>query len=432
MLKAGFGTVNITPPLGCALQGYFGPRTSELIHDPLFASSMVIDDGNQRICLISCDLATLNSEITDKTRALLKERFSIPEDNVIICVTHTHTGPYVNKLSTLSPKNKTVNKEWLSMLPSYLCSATTHAMNSLDTTKVVWMKGREENVSFNRRYLMKDGTVKTNPGIGNPDIVKPIGPIDPDVGIVAFGEDYLNIKGLVVNFALHLDTIGGNNISADFPGVMRKTIRKFTGEDTGIVYTSGAMGDINHINFMGNKTEFEYFEFSQRIGTVLGAEVVKNISKIENFESEAKINTGRTLLKLPLKQYDDESLEKARKNVLLTPGLHNLEYLSGLGMLKASRLGKDEVTTEIVAFSIGEVAFVSIPGEYFVELGLHIKKNSPFPFTFIVELGMENLGYIAHSQAYDQQGYEPVSSPFARGAGEILAEKAIDLLKSIR
>jgi hypothetical protein len=430
MIKAGFGTVNITPPLGSALQGYFEPRESELIHDPLLASSMVID-GNKRICLISCDLISLNKEVSDKTRTLLKKRFSIPENNVIICGTHTHTGP-VMRLSVLPGWENAIAEEWLSMLPSYLCSATTHAFNSLDTTKVAWTKGREENISFNRRYLMKDGTIKMNPGVGNPDIVKPVGPIDPDVGIVAFGEDYLNIRGLVVNFALHLDTIGGNNISADFPGVMRQTVQKFIGEDTGIVYTSGAMGDINSTNFMTQKKKRKYFESCQRIGTVLGAEVINNIFKMEDFKSEAKVNAGRTSVKLPLKKYDDESLEKARKNVLQTPGLHNLEYLAGLGMLKAAQLGKDEVTTEIVALSIGEVAFVSIPGEYFVELGLHIKKNSPFPYTFIVELGLDNLGYIAHSQAYDQQGYEPVSSPVARGSGEVLAEEAIQLLKSIR
>ncbi|MCK9265451.1 neutral/alkaline non-lysosomal ceramidase N-terminal domain-containing protein [bacterium] len=431
MIKAGFGTVDITPPLGSALQGYFGPRESELIHDPLFANSMVIDDGNQRICLISCDLISLNKEVSDKTRTLLKKRFSIPENNVIICGTHTHTGP-VMRLSILPGWENAIAEEWMSMLPSYLCSATTHAINSLDTTKVVWMKGKEESISFNRRFLMKDGTFQTNPGRGNPDVVKPVGPIDPDVGIVAFGEDYLNIRGLVVNFALHLDTIGGNNISADFPGVLRQTVRKFIGEDTGIVYTSGAMGDVNHTNVKEKSKERKYFEFAQRIGTVLGAEVIKNIFKMENFKSEAKVNAGRTLVKLPLKKYNDESLEKARKSVLQGYGLHNLEYLSGLGILRAEQLGKDEVTTEIVALSIGEVAFVSIPGEYFVELGLHIKKNSPFPYTFIVELGLDNLGYIAHSQAYDQQGYEPVSSPVARGSGEILAEKAIQLLKSIR
>ncbi len=442
MIKVGFGAIDITPPLGCALSGYFEPRISEKIHDRLFAHAMVVDDGRERICLISCDLISITKSIVSQSRKLLKEKASIPEDNVIICATHTHTGPYLSP-STLPGKENIVNNEWLTMLPSYISSAAIQAVNTLTPTKVTWAKGCEKNVSFNRRYLLKDGTIKTNPGMAEPDvlpntdiykeIIKPVGPIDPEVGVLMFGNEFNDINGLAVNFALHLDTVTGNNISADFPGVLRRVVRQVLGEDTGIVYTSGAMGNINHINFMKKRTEdYKYFEYTERIGTVLGAEVIKSIFKAEKFQQEVKIGAKRIPVKLPLKEYDDESLEKARKYVLQPSGLHNLEYLSGLGMIKAARLGKGEFITEMTALGIGDVAFVSIPGEYFVELGLHIKENSPFPNTYIVELGLESIGYIANKEAYEQEGYEPVSSPLALGAGEKLAEAAITLLKSIR
>ena len=431
MIKAGFGSVDITPPLGCALQGYFRPRKSESIHDPLLANAMVIDDGKKRICLISCDLIGVTRKVVNETRKLLKERVSIPEDNVIICGTHTHTGPVMMKTELPGWENA-MDERWLSILPYQICSSAIQAVSSLTSTKVAWIKGREENISFNRRYMMKDGTIKTNPERGHPDIVGPVGPIDPDVGIVAFGEEFTDIRGIAVNFALHLDNIGGNNISADLTDVLRKTVRKSLGKNTGVVYTSGAMGDINSMNFMKKPKERRYFDIAERTGRILGAEVIKAISRIDNFQQEAETGSARMQIKLPLKKYDDSSLEKARKNIFQSPGLHNLEYLSGLGILKAAQLGKEEVETEITALRIGEAAFVSIPGEYFVELGLHIKKNSPFPFTFITELGLDCLGYIAHRQAYEQQGYEPVSSPIACGGGEIIAEKAISLLESIR
>lgn len=91
-----------------------------------------------------------------------------------------------------------------------------------------------------------------------------------------------------------------------------------------------------------------------------------------------------------------------------------------------------EYTSEITALRIGDAAFVSIPGEYFAELGLHIKKKSQFQRTFIVELGLDSLGYISTAQAFGQGAYEPLSSPLESGEGEILAARALDLLKNLK
>jgi len=329
MIKAGFGSVDITPPLGCGLQGYFLPRKSEKIHDPLSANAMVVDDGNERICLVSCDLVCLNSDIVRETRKLAKEKAGISENSIIICATHTHTGPVVGA-TVLPGWENSRDWKWLSSLPSYICSAIVHAANSMEETGAACLCGREEKVSFNRRFLMKDGTVRTNPGIGNPDIVKPAGPIDPEVGIMAFGESFSRVSGLAVNFALHLDTMGGNSISADFPGVMRKIIRKSLGENTGIVYTSGAMGNINHINVNRDKEKkYRYFEFPERIGRILGNEVLRTVARMEKFRCDAKVAGKKVSVNLPLKEYDDASLEKARKAVHAEAGLHNLNILTG-------------------------------------------------------------------------------------------------------
>lgn len=433
MIKAGFGSVEITPPIGCALQGYFLPRVSEKIHDPLFANAMVVDNGNQRICLVSCDLICVNKEVVQEARTIVKGKTGIEEDKIIICGTHTHTGPVVDDEDPVLPGwENSRDLKWLSILPHYISSAVIQATKSMSETGVACMSGYEDKVSFNRRYLMKDGTVKTNPDIGAPDIVKPAGPIDPEVGVLAFGEGFSKISGVIVNFALHLDNIGGNYISADFPGVMKKTIKTILGEPAGFIYTSGAMGNINHRDVTRDKAKtYEYFEHASRIGRILGSEVLKTVSRMENFSRDIKIGGTKITVRLPLKEYNDESLAKARRAVFAEGSLHNLEYLSGLAILRASTLGKGEVTTEMAAIRIGDTAFVSIPGEYFVELGLYIKKHSPFHRTFIVELGLDSFGYIAHKEAYAQEGYEPVSSPIACGAGEIIADTAIKLLESL-
>ena len=433
MVKAGSGSVDITPPLGCGLQGYFLPRTSEKIHDPLSANAIVVENGNQRICLVSCDIISMRKDVADKALKLIREKTGIPESSVIICGTHTHTGPAIQK-SRLPGWENAIDEKWMGLLPFYISSAAVHAANSMQEAGVSCMSGFENRVSFNRRFIMKDGTIKTNPGVGNPDILEPAGPVDPEVGVVALGSSFSEINSLAVNFTLHLDTIGGNNISADFPGVMRSVIRRILGENTGIVYTSGAMGNINHIDVKReSKRKPEYFESAERIGRILGGEVVKTLSRMEKFDRDLKVGGEKTTVKLGLKEYDGESVKRAMKAVSETKsGLHNMEYLSGLAILRASSLGEKEVDADVAAIRMGDTAFVSIPGEYFVELGIYIKENSPFDRTFIVELGLDSLGYIAPKEAYGQEGYEPVSSPLAPGAGEVLAETAVKLLKSLK
>jgi hypothetical protein len=78
-----------------------------------------------------------------------------------------------------------------------------------------------------------------------------------------------------------------------------------------------------------------------------------------------------------------------------------------------------------------QVAWVSLPGEVFVELGLAIKQDSPFPHTIIAELANGAIGYIPSRRAYAQGNYEVVSARCAEGSGELLVDAAVRLLKQL-
>src|SRR5439155_7109688 len=97
----------------------------------------------------------------------------------------------------------------------------------------------------------------------------------------------------------------------------------------------------------------------------------------------------------------------------------------------AAREGRPyEVEVQVVALG-DEVAFVSLPGEIFVELGLAIKKASPFKYTFIAELANGSIGYIPDRTAYQEGNYEVVSARCAQGSGELLVDSAIRQLKKL-
>ncbi|MBU0477073.1 neutral/alkaline non-lysosomal ceramidase N-terminal domain-containing protein [bacterium] len=437
MLKAGFSKIDITPDIGCYLQGHFDVRIAKKIHDPLFAKAAVFDDGKNKICIVSCDLVGMEKEEVKSARNLIEKETGIPDENIIICATHTHTGP------SLIYKNDPgithgLDEKWLTALPSKIASAAIQADCSTKETKVACLSGEEHGVSFNRRFIMKNGKVITNPGIGNPDIVKPAGPIDPEVGVLAFGEGYNKIDGLIVNFALHTDTVDGYEVSADFPGVINNVVAREMG-DIGFAYTSGAMGNINHHNVKGDPNKkYEYFEHALRTGRVLGSEVIKTVARMEKFREDVTVSGERISLKLPLKDYDENSIRKAREIVSSKknyagsdwPG-HMEEFLASRGLLRAQELGKGEYTTEITAIRIGDTAFVTVPCEYFVEFGLEIKEKSPFSKTFIIELAGDYLGYIARKESFEQGGYESSGAAFKPEAGYILRDKAVELLNKL-
>src|SRR5262249_10926348 len=131
----------------------------------------------------------------------------------------------------------------------------------------------QRGLSFNRRFHLKDGTVRFNPGKLNPDIVRPAGPIDPDVGIVLLksADGKRNVAALTV-FALHLDTVGGTEYSADYPFYLDRTLRQDLGNEFVSLFGNGTCGDINHVDVTNSQPQKGHEE-AARIGTALAETV---------------------------------------------------------------------------------------------------------------------------------------------------------------
>jgi hypothetical protein len=77
------------------------------------------------------------------------------------------------------------------------------------------------------------------------------------------------------------------------------------------------------------------------------------------------------------------------------------------------------------------VAIVGLPGEIFVELGLAIKRASPFATTLVVELCNDDPAYVPTRKAFSEGSYETVNSLVAPGGGEMLVETAVRLLQEL-
>lgn len=418
-LRAGVGKTDITPALGTPLEGYYYERLATNVHDPLFAKALVLEDGNNTLVIVITDLVDVAPSGFKQARARIAKEFDIPTGNIIISATHTHTGPVITP-------------EYEALVATKVYDAVKIARQSLQPAVLKSGAGSEALVSFHRRFMMKDSTVQFNPGALNPDIVRPMGPIDPEVGILYVETPSGTPLAVLVNFAIHLDTVGGTEISADFPAFISEVLKKNLGDDTMVMFGLGTCGNLNHFNVKIPET-LKGFGRAERIGYALAASVVRELPALEPSEVTALQSASETLvLKIPA--YTEQQVAEAKINAQKESDHESStpEIREAMKILRIDTMNGKPLEAEVLAFGLGDVGIVALPGEIFVELGLEIKEKSPFKHTLILTLSNNSVGYVPNEAAFPYGAYEVEVSQVAPGEGERLVASAIKLLNEIK
>ncbi len=452
-IQVGTAVVKITPPAGIPMAGYYSRRDSEGVLDDIYAKAAVFDDGKTKAAMVVCDLIGLPRSIALEARRLVEEKTGIPADNVMISVTHTHTAPVVIGASSrdeAATGGSQLSKDYAAQLPKWIAQAVEEADKRRTPASVSYASEDQTQLSFIRRFWMKDGTVGWNPGVKNPNIIRPIGVIDPQVNVVyaetvgrgpAGPVEQMAADGsrpaaktdkapllTYVNFALHLDTTGGTMISADFPATLYRLLAEYKGAEMVTMFGNGACGNINHINVNWAAPQSSPAA-AKRLGTILTADVLKAYVNLKPVEG-ATLGVRREVVHLPPAEYTEEELQKARdidaRHGANTPFLEQVKAYRILDVV--AQQGKP-FDVDVQVFTLGrDIAWVALPGEVFVELGRSIKAASPFRQTLVVELSNGRSSYIPHRSAFSEGQYEVVSTRYAEGAGEMLVTTAIRLL----
>jgi len=433
-LRLGTAAVKITPPSGMPMAGYYYNRAAEGVHDDLYAKALVLEKDGMKAALVACDLASVSRPVIEEARKLIEKATSIPGDRVMISATHCHTGPVLLGRSSRDDTQSAtleIAKQYVTALPGKIAEGVKLADANLKPARVSAAIGREESLAFNRRYFMKDGSVGWNPGKLNPNIVQPAGPTDPDVAVVYFETAESRPLATYVNFAMHLDTVGGQQFSADYPYTLATLLGKVKDLDMLTVFTIGTAGNINHIN-VKTRTPQKGHEEAARIGTVLAGEVLKTYTRLKLINASAP-QVRSEIVKLALPEIKPGELEKARA---IAPKYGKPEAAPFMDFVQAfkvidvtAREGKP-LEAEVQVITLGDqLAWVGLPGEIFVELGMAIKQASPFPYTIVAELANGSVGYVPNRKAYPEGAYEVVSARCAVGSGEMLVEAATRMLK---
>jgi hypothetical protein len=311
-------------------------------------------------------------------------------------------------------------------LAGKVAEAVARAADALAPARLESGAVKEPGLAFNRRFHMKDGSVRTNPGAQNPEIVKPAGPIDPDVGLL-LARGARGPAALLTVFALHLDTTGGTEYSADYPFALERELRNAMGPDFVSLFGAGTCGNINHVD-VTTKARSK----ADAIGTELSKAVLAGVPRLSPVVPSLAV--ANRCVEVPLQKCTAEEVERARANVGKVGGrdLPSLEQVRICTVLHLQDL-PSVLPLEVQAFRIGrDTAIVTLPGEVFVEHGLAIKRASPFRHTFVVELANDNPAYVPTREAFGQGGYEVVNSRVEAGGGEKLVEAAVELLNGLR
>jgi hypothetical protein len=422
-LRAGAARVVISPPPGAAMAGYYHFRACDGVIDDIHASALVLDDGAQRAALVTLDLIDAPRAIVEDVRRRVESAGLLRGEHVMISATHAHTGPVPGRLLR-TPDAPELGSD--SAHGQYLAGLPEKIVASVCT-----------DTSFCRRFYLRDGSVGWNPGKLNPAVMLPCGPIDPEVQGIFFEPphaegDHVAALAVYANFSMHPDTVGGTKVSADYPGVIAKLLSGYHGKDSVVLYGNGASGNLNHLDVRWARRQ-SGIEEANRLGTLIAAAMLR-ADKDRRPVAEGPLRVKSLRVPLAVPAVSPEAAEMARLTVSgkrqPAPGFMDLVRANRL--LDLEPLHGEPIPAEVQVVTLGrDVAWVALPGEIFSELGLALKKRSPFARTVITTLANGSVGYVPDRRSYAEKAYEAESARVEPGSGEQLVEAAVQLLAEL-
>lgn len=446
--RAGAAKSVITPAIGTSINGGMQDRLVKNIHDDTYARAVVLDDGSTRLAIVVSDLCMIYRETLDKAKIRAYELTGIPVENMMMSATHTHSAGTACSVFQSDP-----DPEYLELLSIRIADAVVRANENRMPAKIGWGVGHEPSQVFNRRWKMKPGTkiinpfggedkVKMNPGVGNPNLLEPAGPIDPEVSVVSVKSTSGDHIALLANYSLHyVGGTGAGEISADYFGMFsdkmagmletKNQASSFVG-----IMSNGTSGDINNIDFTGQQhtVSGEYSQM-QYVANVLAAETYKIVQNIA-YRDWISLDAVQEEIELGVRLPGEGDIERAKRIVdnAEGPNMKSLEEIYARETLLLSKYPEHK-SLILQSFRLGDLAIAAIPCEVFVEIGLELKNKNPFDSMFTISLANGYNGYLPTPEHHALGGYETWrarSSYLEVEASEKISSEILELLGQLK
>jgi hypothetical protein len=451
LLEAGFAERDITPEIGMEQPGGYGKSFHRSFHDPCKVRAAVFGDGQRRVALVGVDALMVPRGTVLAARKAIEEACGIPGGAVLVGASHSHSsgptgmvqpGEYdgaSDLVRTLAyEKSSAADASYLDRVTREIAGAVRDADSRRQAALCGVGKGVEPTVAFNRRFFMEGGRTFTHPGKGNPEISAVAGPTDPEVGVLGAWSPEGKLLGCVVQFACHATTSPGG-ISANWIAYLEKTIRGAFDPEAIVVYLQGTSGDVTQVDNLSPHDERGPEDGARFLGGRVGAEAVKVLLGMARGPL-GPVDARSRLLELRRRLPSPERVRRSLDIVGKDPaevGHTEWTFAKEVVLLSAIVERSPLAEAEVQALQVGPAVFLSTPGEVFCQFGLDLKRRSPFPFTFPVELANGCVGYVPTEEALGAGGggYETRLTSYSNlepSAGRLMNEALVGFALALR
>jgi len=438
VLKVGFAKVDVTPQLGVPVMGHYNKRIADGILDSIELVALAANDGEKTVLIITGDFLGIHEKWATELRKLISAETGVAEDHIYLQALHQHTSVLIGYNPHLYEVVETTTSEqelYLKFLYRKYADVAKMAIDDMCETEMsVGQKKTDTDISFVRRYRMKDGSVKTNPKREEIENVEgPLGDADNTVRLVRFKREGAKDIALV-NFSTHPDVVGGTKFSADWPGF----VRRMTETDIPNVHcilVNGAQGDTNHVNRFAPKSTLTKYEFSAHMGRVITDAVIDLWDKTEKKEASRVYGQIQERY-IPTNTSRIDEIEECQR--LKQAYLDGTYQPNGMGeradFYRAAALHSQSLFQKVLVsvIGIGEVAFVGFGGEPFTWYAEQARAAAPDLFVITTCTTNCYAGYLPTKEAFEEGGYEGKSTNFTVGLVDTMTKTVKEMLDNYK
>lgn len=418
-LRVGAASAALEADDGLVIGGGIGPGKATGQEGELRASAvMIVAPDGSRACLVACDVLMVARDVLDRAAREIERRTGVPFDAVLINATHTHHAP-----TTVTIHGYEREEEFTRQLERKVVEAAVAASGRLAPAEFLFCEGEESSVGRNSRLLLSDGTIFW---IGpHEDAVRPTGPFDPDLPVLAFRRPGDGYEAVLFNHSTH--TIGAHTPGTRSPGFYGMAAQELESELGGtVLFFEGASGSTHNLDLKAP-------EMTHRIK----AAVRDALAKAEP-RPVPHVAAVRTEFPVRYRRFDEAAEDAAvlsycRKRTTPENAEKIAEVFRAMRAELAPKQGEARPTW-LQAVVVGDVALVGVPAEFFTLLGREIKRRSPYRYTYVFELANDYIGYVPDDRAYDLGGYQVwtgLHSFVERGTGEKIVDECVAMLRRI-
>jgi neutral ceramidase len=424
VFRAGAATSNISPALGMGIVGGWEAPPATNIHDELHARCLVLDDGTTPLVLVVVDSVGVPREVFDEAKKLVRDATRIPVENQMMSATHTHRAVSARGKDPL--KYGSPLDDYQKFLIRRIADGVRRAIENMEPARIGWGAGQVPQHVFNRRWLLKDGKTTPNPfggqdrvmkpGADRSQVLKPAGPVNPEVYFVSLQSVGGRPIALLANYWLHYvgPAAPAGLVSADYFGAFCDRIQELLGADrqsppfVGLL-ANGPCGDVANSDFSGRAPARRYkaFEKIREVANDVAQEVLR-VHRTIAFHEWVELRAVQSELTLRMRRPSPEMVARAEA-VLARPPTASPIHIREVTYAKRTLTAKEwPATTDVIlqSFRIGELGIAAIPFEVFAETGLRLKAGIPFKDTFTIELANGSTGYLPTPEQHELGGYE--------------------------